>query len=512
MGAKAVPVRFIRPYPLLRRFFVHALAPALLALAGGAIWALCFARQPLNGVSWVALVPLLLLLGQRRAWFFGFLHGLAFWLVSVPWIAPTLEVYGQLPAWMARLALVALCLYLGSFTALFAFLARPVWQRGGVLALIGPPTLWVAVEWLRAHLLGGFPWNLAAYAWVELPGALPLAAWIGCYGISLLLVLVNNGVARAVASRRWQPAAYAAGVTVLLLALGGSWSAAWTERDSDVAGDPVRVLQPNIQNLVEWDRDLVEANYRKLMEHSRRACNAPGALLIWPESAVWPYSYARDAGLRTDVASLVDSGCSVLLNSVLESEEGDTNSALLVSTSGETSRYDKRHLVPFGEFVPMAEWLPFMDKLARNAGDYVAGHSPALLSWGEQEIGAAICFEIVFPAAVAEQVRQGATLLVTITDDAWYGDSWAPWQHYRTTRFRAAENRRTVLRAAVTGVSAIIAPDGSVRHLLGVGEEGVLEARVAGRSDLTPFARAPWLVPFLCCLVGGFAIFIGLRR
>ena len=108
-------------------------------------------------------------------------------------------------------------------------------------------------------------------------------------------------------------------------------------------------------------------------------------------------------------------------------------------------------------------------------------------------------------------VQQGATLLVTVTNDAWYGDTWAPWQHYRAARFRAAENRRTVLRAAITGVSAIIGPDGSERQLLGVGEEGILRSQVAGQSVLTPFTRAPWLVPLLCCLIGGFAIFVGRR-
>ena len=495
----------------MRRSLVPRLVPALLALASGGVWALCFARQPLNVVSWVALVPLLLLLGQRRAWLLGFLHGVAFWLTSVPWIAPTLETYGQLPPWLAGLAVLAVGIYQGSYTALFAFLAKPVWQRGGVFALLGPPALWVAVEWLRSHLLGGFPWNLAAYAWIDLPGALPLSAWIGCYGVSLLLVFTNNGVARALASHRWQTALLTTGATAVLLALGAC-SPAWTLRTGPVEADPVRVLQPNIQNLTEWDPDQVETNYRKLLELSERACDASGALLVWPESAAWPYSYGRDAELRSDVGRLAESGCSVLLNSVLESGEGDTNSALLVTTSETADRYDKRRLVPFGEFVPLAEWLPFMESLARNAGDFAAGHSPALLSWEEQEIGTAICFEIVFPGAVAEQVRHGATLLVTITNDAWYGDTWAPWQHYRAARFRAAENRRTVLRAAITGVSAIIEPDGSVQEQLGVGEEGYLEASVVGRSDRTLFTQAPWLVPLLCCLVGGFAIFVARRR
>ena len=495
----------------MTRFPDLRFAPALLALAGGAAWALCFARQPLNVVSWVALVPLLLLLGHQRAWLLGFLHGLAFWLVSVPWIAPTLETYGQLPPWLAVLAVVGVGIYQGSYTALFALLARPVWQRGGIVALFGPPALWVAVEWLRAHLLGGFPWNLAANAWVDLPGALPLAAWIGCYGVSLLLLMVNNGVARSVAVRRWQPAGATVGPVIVLLVLG-LWSSARIGPGGDIDAVLVRVLQPNIQNLVEWDREQVENNYRGLLELSEQACDAPGVLLVWPESAAWPYSWARDAGLRADVGRLARKGCSVLLNSVLESAEGDTNSALLVTTSAEAERYDKRRLVPFGEFVPMAEWMPFLDSLARNAGDFAAGRSPALLSWQEQEVGTAICFEIIFPGAVAEQVRHGATLLVTITNDAWYGDTWAPWQHYRAARFRAAENRRTVLRAAITGVSAIIGPDGSVQQQLGVGEEGFLEAPVVGRRDLTLFTRAPWMVPLLCCLVGGFAIFVARRR
>ena len=486
------------------------MTPAALAIAGGGLWAFCFARQPLTVASWVALVPLLLLLGHRRAWLIGLLHGVAFWLVSIAWIAPTLEVYGQLAPWLARSALVALSLYLGSFTALFAWLARPVWRRGGGLALIGPAVLWVAVEWLRAHLLSGFPWNLAAYAWVDLPGALPVAAWIGSYGISLLLLLVNGGVARGLVGRSWRPVAWSVGVVAVVMA-AGSWSRSSAAPTGDLGTQPVRVLQPNIQNLVEWDRERIEANYRRLMSLSRRACDAAGALLIWPESAAWPFSYGRDARLRADVAGLTAADCSVLLNSVLESAAGDTNSVLLVPTAGETTRYDKRQLVPFGEFVPMARWLPFMDKLARNAGEYAAGSSPALLSWDGQAVGAAICFEIVFPAAVAEQVRQGATLLVTVTNDAWYGDTWAPWQHYRAARFRAAENRRTVLRAAITGVSAIIDPDGSERQLLGVGEEGILRSQVAGQSVLTPFTRAPWLVPLLCCLIGGFAIFVGRR-
>ncbi len=184
---------------------------------------------------------------------------------------------------------------------------------------------------------------------------------------------------------------------------------------------------------------------------------------------------------------------------------------MLLTRDGVAGHYDKRHLVPFGEYVPLADVFVFLQRIARSAGDYVAGDRPALLPWDRERLGPAICFEVVFPAEVAELVRAGATLLVTITNDAWYGDTSAPWQHFRAVRFRAAESRRTFLRAALTGVSAVVGPDGSVRQLLGVGEEGMLRDRVAGRSDLTPHARHPFLVPILCVAVALLAMAVSLR-
>ncbi len=156
------------------------------------------------------------------------------------------------------------------------------------------------------------------------------------------------------------------------------------------------------------------------------------------------------------------------------------NSALIVDGGGIAGRYDKRHLVPYGEHVPLADWLPFMGRVARAAGDFTPGSSLGLLPWGEERIAAAICYEIIFPGAVAQQVRAGGSLLVTVTNDAWYGDTTAPWQHFRAARFRAAENRRPVVRAALTGVSGLIDRRGAVKGRLGVGEEGVLAGRVAG--------------------------------
>jgi len=182
----------------------------------------------------------------------------------------------------------------------------------------------------------------------------------------------------------------------------------------------------------------------------------------------------------------------------------------VVAPDGTSVRYDKRELVPFGEYVPFAGVFGFVDTMARNAGNFVSAEELTLLPWrpegaagegGTELLGAAICYEIVFPGLVADAVRDGATMLVTITNDAWYGDTAAPWQHYAAARFRAAENRRPVLRAAITGVSALVAPDGGERARLDPFARGVVEGRVEGRRQLSPFSRAPWLVPLASTLL-----------
>lgn len=369
-----------------------------------------------------------------------------------------------------------------------------LWRRGSLLPLLALPALWVLLEVLRGRLFSGFPWNLAAYAWTDLPGALPLSAWVGAWGVSFLVVLVSVGIARGIATRRWETAALAVLVAAVLLAIGGRWAA------GGEAGSGVRtalLVQPNTPNQVAFDARVFESDYERLLALTSGACR-PGTLVLWPESAAWPLLYGRDPRLEADLAGFAARGCSVLFNSASKVGERYYNSALLISPGRAVERYDKRHLVPFGEYVPLAGVFTFISSLARNAGDFVPADELRLLDWEGERLGPAICYEVVFPGEVAQLTRAGATVLVSMTNDAWYGDTSAPWQHLRAARFRAAENRRWLLRAAITGVSAVVAPDGALRGQLGVGESGVLTARFQGRSDLTPFVRAPLAVPALC--------------
>jgi apolipoprotein N-acyltransferase len=500
----------------------------LVAAAGGLVWALQFERRAFVVASWLALAPLVLLLSARRAGLLAFVHGLVSWTAALAWIPPTLVTFGGIPKPLSIALAVLLAAYLALYHAAFGALGARLWRRGGLLPFAALPALWVALEWLRTYLGGGFPWNLAAYAWVAVPGALQSAAWIGAYGVSFLVVLAATGVAASVARRRWEPLAAGVLLPLLVLGLAGRSAAArgagllapfpgpGVVEGADAIPRiesplPIRLVQPNIANLRAYDEGAVEASYRRLLAMTRPECEE-GTLVVWPESAAWPYSFDRDPPFAADVQSLVSRGCTLVFNSTHEAGETIFNSAYLLSPGGAAARYDKRHLVPFGEYVPFRDVFSFVRKLAREAGTFEAGSGVHLLPWGRERLGMSICYEVVFPAEVAELVRGGATILTTITNDAWYGDTAAPWQHLRAARFRAAESRRPMLRAAITGVSALIAPDGSIAADLPLFRQGVIRARVAGRTALTPYTRHPALVPALASAVAAFAIIAAYAR
>jgi apolipoprotein N-acyltransferase len=475
---------------------------SILAVAGGWAWAAQFGARPYVLAPWFALAPLLLLLGSPWPARLGLLHGFAFWVAAIPWIASTLITYGQLAPWLGWLLFLLLAAYLALYWAAFAAIGARLWRRGGWVALLGLPALWVALEVVRDRV-SGFPWNVANYAWVDVPGALPLASWVGPWGISFLVVFVNAGVAIAVARRRWQVGALGALVALAVLPIGNRF-AHGTARPG--APQAVRLLQPNIANLVHYEPLPVLRNYARLLAMSRQACDVPGALVVWPESAGWPFDYPRDANFKLDVENLVDLGCPLLFNSAIEEHGGWRNAAFLLTPGGGVSRSDKRHLVPFGEYVPARKLFPFIERLARNAGDFSPAERVELLPWQRERLGVAICFEVIFPGEVAESVRRGATSLVTITNDAWFGDSAAPWQHFRAVRFRAAEERRPMLRAAITGVSALVRADGSVAAQLGPFEQGLLRGDLVGAVGLSPYARWPSLGPLLSVALAALAL------
>lgn len=509
----------------MRRTLLSILAAAV----SGVLWGLSFGRLPPwlpPLLSSVALVPLLVALhrttGPKLPWFLGWIFGLCAWITGIPWIVYTLQNYGGLPQALSIVLLAGLAGFLGLYFALVAALAARFLRSGQtLLALPGVPAAFVGMEWAQSWLFGGFPWNLGGYTWIDVPGALPLSAWIGAWGVTFVVVLVNTGLAltfqggsgTGLELRRWQPAAMAVGVAVGFCLFG--WATAVPSEleveDRNSSALPVRLLQPNVENAIVPDWQEIRRNYERVFDLSREACDTRGALLVWPESAVWPYQLGaperHHRQFRHDLDALTDRGCPVILNSPHYGDRGELfNSAFLLTPEGTLDRYDKRELVPWGERIPLKEILPFVGKLARNAGEFTPGEAVGLLPAGEEQLAMAICFESAFPSLVAESVAEGATLLGTISNDAWYGDSAARDQLFQAVRFRAAENRRPLIRAAITGITAVVGPDGSVRQRLPKDEMGVLAASVSGGHGRSLFSRAPWAVPALCWLFVSSAI------
>ena len=494
-------------------------------MGGGIWWAFCFDRSPGLLLPLAAAVPVIALAAVpagpwRRLWL-GWLHGVVAWLVAVPWIASTLTVYGGLPGVASALLLGVLALYLGLYHGLFCWLAGRLLQRGDAISVLLVPAVWVALEWVRGLGPSGFPWNLLGYAWVDVPGALDATRWIGSHGLSFLVAA--SGLGLLLLGRRETRR----GALAVLVAVAAILAAArWTSRGPRAEGErgvDVAVVQPNIHMATAAMVDAgpdgqfadLAANSARLFALSRQACE-PGRLVVWPESAGWPYQLERDGAFAGDIEALVAGGCSLLLNSARWDRSGEDervfNAAYLLTPGPDRARrqtYDKMHLVPFGEYVPFGRYLPAVRQLARQAGGFSPGDEVRLLEADGARLGVSICFEIVFPEQVAARVRRGANLLVTITNDSWYGRTWAPHQHLRPARFRAAENGRPLVRAAITGISAVIDRRGRVLADSRIEEATVMRARVVPLGGMTLYSRAPLLVPLLCTALAAFAILRG---
>ena len=286
------------------------------AVAGGVLWAGCFGISAFRIAPWIALAPLFLLFDRRGATALVFAWGVAYWAISLHWIVPTMVTFGGLSAALTWPLFGLLAATLALYPTAVVALTGRVWRSPRPLVgMLAVAATWVALEWVRSWMLTGFPWNLAAYAWLEVPGALAASTLLGAYGVSFLVVWANAGVARGLADRDWRPLAW--GLLVPLAVLGTAWR--WNERaladGSSRSGVlEARVLQPDIPNLTVWDPARNASDYRRLIAQSLEACDRPGTLLVWPESAAWPRRLGEDARLEQDLRELGRRGCSVILN------------------------------------------------------------------------------------------------------------------------------------------------------------------------------------------------------
>ncbi len=474
-----------------------AVATPLAAALSGVLLVFSFPHLGHPAIAWIALVPLLVAVGSglspRGAFAVGLVTGLVHFAGTIYWIPAVMIDYGGLPrsaAWLVHGLLVA---YLALFPALFALTMGFVRKRLGVGGLLFAPAVWVTTELGRIHLFTGFPWELVGYSQATVLPVAQVASLAGVLGLSALVVLVNAALAYTVVAqpRRWAPGAATAAVVVASVAFGY-----WRLENAALisAGAPLRVaaLQGNVAQEEKWDPARREAILAGYLDQTRRAAANGAQLIVWPEAAI-PFPLERDPRGEAIRLTARETGAHTLVGSTSIRAGAETrfyNAAYMVDPAGATAGvYQKQHLVPFGEYVPMKRALFFLSPLVETVSDFSAGPGPRTLPVGGHPVGTAICYEIIYAGLVRELVRAGSTLLVTITNDAWYGRSAAPHQHFQQAILRAIEQGRFLVRAANTGISGVIDPYGRIRVRTALFEPAIVVEDVRLLDGLTLYGR-----------------------
>ncbi|MBS0013989.1 MAG: apolipoprotein N-acyltransferase [Desulfobacterales bacterium] len=509
-------------------------------IAAGVVLACAFDKIGAGFAAWFA--PGLLLAGicrvrGRAAFLLGLLAGFVHYLLLLYWLVPTMHRYGPMSVWLSFFALLLLAFYLALYTGVFAWAVTFVPVRP-VFLVVWVPVCWVALEYAKTFLFTGFPWGLAGYSQYRYPVLIQSADLFGVYGVSFFVCAVSACfflIFMHLFHGRWQnrPVGRGAAIAGLLLAAGffaanggyGMFRLAQQDGAARPAGQlRVSVIQANIEQSLKWDDAYVETILDKYIRLSLSAGEKQPDLVVWPETAV-PFYFFNDAQRTRRVLDTAERMKTPLLAGVPAYERQEDsggldlfNSAYLIDHRGRVAgRYDKVHLVPFGEYVPLKKWLPFVGKIVPETGDFSPGRPGHLLSVGNPDTGAdmgvQICYEIIFPHLSAAMARAGANVLVNITNDAWFGDTSAPFQHFSMAVFRAVENRRPVVRAANTGISGFIDPAGRIRASSGVFQTTSLtrDVTLAG-GKLGFYTRYPHLLPGLCAVAALVLVLAGLRK
>jgi apolipoprotein N-acyltransferase len=441
----------------------------------GLLLTAAFPPGHLAWVAWVALIPLLKAVegaSPSQSLKFGFISGLAHQMTLLYWIVFVLKSYGRLDIFVSTGAYLLLCFYLALYPALFAYAVSRLKKRR--FSPILSASVWVGLEWVRAKALTGFPWCLLGYTQFEQLHLIQIADVVGVYGLSFLIVIINVQIynllfQRPLEGRKILILETSLVALVLLITLGYGYQHLSRKKENRTSLPPLNtaLVQGNVDQSVKWHPDYQKKtlqNYRRLTQST---LTTKPDLIVWPETAV-PIFF-QDGGDRTkEVVKIAkEAGAQLIFGSPAYGRKGGRlhffNRAYHLSPRGEVlGYYDKVHLVPFGEYIPLKRFFPFLHRLVQAAGDFVPGKDRPPFSVGTCSAGILICFEVIFPELARLRTVAGSQVLVNLTNDAWFGMSSAPYQHLSMAVFRAVENRRPLVRAANTGISAFIDPEGRI--------------------------------------------------
>ncbi|MCP4682219.1 MAG: apolipoprotein N-acyltransferase [Desulfobacterales bacterium] len=483
---KAIPIRSI-----------------FLAVLSGTVLTASFPPGKLSFLVWIAFVPLFKGLDNKpslQAFKLGLITGATHYLTLMYWITVVLGQYGDLDPFSRFAVLLLLCLYLALYPAFFSVMS--LYFNGLRFPSISMAIFWVGLEYIRAKFLTGFPWCLLGYTQYEHPGLIQIADIFGVYGISFLIILVNGLIYGLLFKHNEKGLRFLRWETLMTgLFLGGTMAYGHyrltensLKKETPQSVKAV-IIQANIDQSIKWDPAFQTSTMAAYQRLTRRVRDFKPELIVWPETSL-PFFFQDNVLLSSRVYSMVkESGAALIFGSPACKEGIGTtqyyNRAFLMTIDDRSIQYyDKIHLVPFGEYVPLKKILSFINRLVPAAGDFQSGNDIKPLTYGKLSIGVLICFEAIFPEIAREHAKQGGNILVNITNDAWFGMTSAPYQHLSMTVFRAVENRMPVIRSANTGFSAFIDSHGEIYLRGGLFREEVLKATVnISRSDLTIYSR-----------------------
>jgi len=356
-------------------------------------------------------------------------------------------------------------LYLALYFGLFGLFISTFNFKLSTLNFLVIPSAWVLLEYARSHLFTGFPWALLAYSqYLNLP-AIQIADITGAWGVSFLVMLVNALIYSFTANRLpftvFLKKYFVFILCIIVALIYGYYKTYNLQLTTYNSRTKISVIQGNIPQELKWEEDAQDDIVKKYLSISRQAIKDGPDLIIWPEASLPTILEEEPEFFEIARWFARKSKMPLLLGSATKRDSLYYNSALLVSEKGALlNRYDKLHLVPYGEYIPLRKFFPFLDVVV-PIGDFASGEECTVFET-QDKFSVLICFEDVFPELSRNFVKRGADFLVNITNDAWFGETSSPYQHLSASVFRAVENRRNLVRAANTGVSAFIAPSGEI--------------------------------------------------
>jgi apolipoprotein N-acyltransferase len=495
-----------------------------LPILTGFLLAASFPKADQGFWAWIAFVPLLVFIyrasNPARAFWGAFIAGAVQLFFLQIWIPSVLAHYGDLSGVLAWLAYGLMLILLSLFPAAACFITKLLVRRGGDSYLLSFPFIWIAVEYAQTNLpFGGYPWLLAGYSQSKYLRLIQIADLTGVFGISFLILFFN--LALFWAGLHWKrgwisawPLISAASMIALSLFYGIESFHRWNSIQPNFRA---ALLQGNI-SFNDPEKVMIDKFKNGYARMADRLKLPHPDLLIIPESPS-PVTLEYDTDYRQHLERLASGYSMGLVFNNIREEKGDEdaryfNSAYFMSRDGKLADvYDKMHLVPFGEYIPMKNVFSFFRIISKDVSVFSPGNNYRIVKIGDRSANAVICFEIIFPDLVRRFVKKGSQLILNLTNDGWYGDSSAPFQHLSIARWRAIENRRYLLRAANSGISAFIEPTGRIQTSTGILRQAVCEGRFAFVPQQTFYTRYGDVFVFLCVIIAfGFVISNGFRR